>query len=53
MYFEIQKLPEVGKKEILVNFDTDSSIFASRSATTGKVAIIFARLDSDANTYES
>jgi hypothetical protein len=47
----VQKLPELNKKEILVNFDDNSSIFVRRSATVGKVDIIFSRDDANYALY--
>ncbi len=52
LYFVVHSLPEAGKKEILVNFDIDTSIFIQNSVSqVGKVDLIFSRLDSDSNTY--
>ncbi len=52
MYLVITKLPDVGMKDIIVNFDTNTSIFARRSTTLGKVDIVFARDDTLATTYK-
>ncbi len=46
LYFVVHYLPEVNKNEIMVNFDTDTSIFIRRSVQVGRVEIIFALNDS-------
>jgi hypothetical protein len=51
IYLVFRKLPGIGMRDIIVNFDTNTSLIVRRHATLGSLELCLARDDSNPATY--